>query len=140
MYLLDTNVISELRKPRCDANVKACIGGLPVNSLYISAETVLEIEIGILAINKDLKQAKMLRLWFDDHVLPSFESRIIPIDTKIALQCARLHVPDRKSDRDAWIAASALVHSMIVITRNTADFEGTGVKLINPWLEKTMQK
>ena len=134
IYILDTNVISELRKPSCDANVKGYIASLPINSLYISVVTVLEIEIGILAMNKDLKQAKLLRTWFDGHVLPTFEGRIVPIDTKIAMECARLHVPDRKSNRNAWIAASALVHNMIVVTRNTADFNNSGVNLINPWL------
>lgn len=60
--------------------------------------------------------------------------RLLAVDTAVALQCARLHVPDRLGDRDAMIAATALVHGMTVVTRNMSDFQGSGVTLLNPWL------
>jgi predicted nucleic acid-binding protein len=75
----------------------------------------------------------MLRTWLDRRVLPEFAGRIFPVDTHIAQRCASLHVPDRQAERDALIAATGLVHGMTVVTRNTADFKATGVKLLNPW-------
>jgi len=93
----------------------------------------MEIEIGILRLNKDQAQQDILRKWFEDHVLVAFAERIIPIDESVARVCAKLHVPDMKSDRDALIAATGITHQMTVVTRNTQDFDGTGVKLLNPW-------
>ena len=137
MYLLDTNVVSELRKApsgRADAKVVAWAASVAVPMLFISSITILEIEIGILQIErKDPAQGMLLRGWLENNVLPAFDGRIIAFDTPIARRCAGLHVPDRRSDRDAIIAATALVHGMQVVTRNTADFEATGVLLINPW-------
>jgi hypothetical protein len=66
-------------------------------------------------------------------VLPAYFGRILPIDVQVAVRCGALHVPDRRSDRDALIAATALVHGMTVATRNTSDFQATGVTLLNPW-------
>ena len=71
-------------------------------------------------------------VWFSD-VLPEFAERVLPVDTVVAQRCARLHVPDRRDERDALIAATALVHGMTVVTRNRADFEPTGVGIVNPW-------
>lgn len=137
MYLLDTNIISELRKVKsgkADINVVTWANKQSVSSLYLSAITILEIETGILLIErKDKKQGSALRDWLEGHVIPSFMGRILPIDTAVAQKCAKLHVPDPKSDRDALIAATALVHGMTVVTRNVDDFKGTGVVLINPW-------
>jgi predicted nucleic acid-binding protein len=137
MYLLDTNVVSELRKApsgRADARVVAWAASVAVPMLFISSITILEIEIGILQIErKDPAQGMPLRGWLENNVLPAFDGRIIAFDTSGARRCASLHVPDRRSDRDAMIAATALVHGMQVVTRNTADFEATGVLLINPW-------
>lgn len=137
MYLLDTNVVSELRKApsgRADAKVVAWAASVAVPMLFISSITILEIEIGILQIErKDPAQGMLLRGWLENNVLPAFDGRIIAFDTPIARRCAGLHVPDPRSDRDAIIAATALVHGMQVVTRNTADFEATGVLLINPW-------
>jgi len=137
MYLLDTNVISELRKAgsgKADQNVLAWADNVSASKLYLSVITILELETGILLIERrDKAQGALLRTWLNTHVLPAFSERIIGIDTAIAQACAKLHVPDPRSDRDAMIAATAMVHGMVVVTRNIADFEPTGVKTINPW-------
>ena len=135
MYILDTNVISELRKARkTHPNVKKWAEPLPSASLYISVISVLELEIGILLVDRrDKQQGAILRAWMDGHVLPTFSSRILAIDTAVAQRCATLHVPNPRSDRDALIAATALVHGLTVATRNVADFERTGVGVVNPW-------
>src|SRR5271156_1694659 len=135
MYLLDTNVISELRKAKkANQNVKAWAQPLPSASLYISVISVLELEIGILLIERrDKEQGAILRAWMDRHVLPTFSGRILAIDTAVARRCATLQVPNPRSDRDALIAATALVHGMTVVTRNVADFERMEVDVLNPW-------
>ena len=137
MYLLDTNVVSELRKAgtgKADVNVVAWAAKVLVPSLFLSAISIMELETGILLIERrDGVQGKVLRSWLEHNVLPAFEDRIFAIDTAVARRCAALHVPDRRSDRDALIAATALVHGMTVVTRNVADFDSTGVSLCNPW-------
>ncbi len=137
MFLLDTNVVSELRKAgdgKADASVVAWLSGVDAASFYISAVTLMELELGILRIERrDIPQGTKLRTWMDDHVLPEFSQRTLSVDAPVALRCARLHVPDPRSDRDALIAATALVHGMTVVTRNLADFKSTGVPLLNPW-------
>ncbi|MGA6984243.1 MAG: type II toxin-antitoxin system VapC family toxin [Candidatus Sulfotelmatobacter sp.] len=135
MYILDTNVISELRKARkTHQNVRKWAERVPSASLYISVISVLELEIGILLIaRRDKDQGAILRAWMDRHVLPTFSGRILSIDTDVAQRCAMLHVPNPRSDRDALIAATALVHGLTVATRNVADFERTGVGVVNPW-------
>ena len=139
MFLLDTNVVSELRKAKtgkAHARVAAWATKVPAGSLYLSAITLLELEMGVLQIERrDPTQGAVLRRWFDAHVLPAFAGRVLSVDTAVALQCARLHVPDKLSERDAMIAATALVHGMTVVTRNVADFEPSGVPVLNPWLE-----
>jgi toxin FitB len=135
MFLLDTNVVSELRKGRkADRAVRTWAQPLPAMSLYLSVISILELEIGILLIERrDRKQGGILRAWMDSHVLPAFEGRIVPIDTAIAQRCAALHVPDPRSDRDALIAATALVHGLTVVTRNLNHFQPTGVAVLSPW-------
>lgn len=137
MFLLDTNVISELRKAgdgRADVNVTTWLGAQDAVALFISAITVMELEIGVRRIeHRDHVQGAMLRAWLTARVLPEFEDRVLPVDTAVALRCAGLHVPDPRSDRDALIAATALVHGFTVVTRNTEDFRATGVLLLNPW-------
>ena len=137
MYLLDTNVVSELRKARsrkADANVTAWAASIPPLSLFLSSITILELETGVLLLERrDPTQGGVLRIWLDNYVLPAFAGRILVIDTAIAQRCARLHVPDRRSDRDALIAATALTHGLTVVTRNIADFAPTGVPIIDPW-------
>ena len=135
MYILDTNVISELRKAKkTHPNVKKWAERVPSASLYISVISVLELEIGILLVDRrDNQQGAILRAWMDRHVLPTFSGRILAIDTDVVRRCATLHVPNPRSDRDALIAATALVHGLIVVTRNIADFERAGIGVLNPW-------
>lgn len=136
-YLLDTNVLSELRKIRAgkaDQNVAAWAGNVDAADLFVSAISIMELELGILSIERrDATQGAALRAWLEQHVLPEFAGRTLPVDTAIAQRCARLHVPDKRGERDALIAATALVHGMTVVTRNVADFQSTGVALLNPW-------
>ncbi|MEQ1601302.1 MAG: type II toxin-antitoxin system VapC family toxin [Methylophilaceae bacterium] len=137
MFVLDTNVVSELRKVRfgkADTNVTAWTESVDAADLFVSAITVLELELGVLSIErKDATQGAMLRSWLDQHVLPEFSGRTLPVDTAVAQRCARLHVPDKRGERDALIAATALVHGMTVVTRNVVDFKPTGVAILNPW-------
>lgn len=137
MYLLDTNVVSELRKAKAgkaDRGVAAWASGVPADVLYVSAITILELETGVLLVHRrDPEQGTLLRTWLDQQVLPAFTGRVLAVDTAVAQRCAALHVPDPRSERDALIAATAMVHNMTVVTRNVADFEATGVHLLNPW-------
>jgi predicted nucleic acid-binding protein len=135
MFLLDTNVISELRRPqRANRNVAAWAGSIPLASFFLSTISILEIEIGALRLaRKDPAQGAVVRAWIDGRVLSRFEGRILPVDIGVAQRCARLHVPDPRSERDALIAATALAHGLTMVTRNTAHFEPAGVALLNPW-------
>ena len=137
MFLLDTNVISESRKlhsGRADANVSHWLRTTSPVETFISVFTVFELELGIrLKERQDEAQGKALRRWLEASILPGFMNRILEPDTEVARQCAALHVPDPASDRDAWIAATALKHGLTVVTRNVADFQRTGVNLLNPW-------
>jgi len=137
MFVLDTNVVSELRKVqhgKADTNVKTWAQSVDASDLFVSAITIMELELGVLSIErKDSTQGAMLRSWLERQVLPEFAARTLPVDTAVAQRCARLHVPNKRGERDALIAATALVHGMTVVTRNVADFEHTGVTLVNPW-------
>ena len=139
MFLLDTNVVSELRRPdRADQGVVAWASTIPAASFFLSAISILEIELGALLIaRRDAAQGAVLRAWIDHQLLPRFEARILAVDTVVAQQCARLHVPDPRAERDALIAATAMVHGLTLVTRNVVDFEPTGVALLNPWLPPT---
>jgi toxin FitB len=137
MFLLDTNVVSELRKVRsgkADAHVVRWSESVAAEELYLSTITLQELEIGVLLVERrDSTQGAMLREWFDKQVLPAFAGRILDVDTAVALRSAQLHVPNPRPVRDGLIAATALVHRMTVVTRNIADFELTGVATLNPW-------
>jgi len=137
MYVLDTNVVTELRKVRmgkADPNVASWTEGVDAADLFVSAITIMELELGVLSIErKDANQGAMLRAWLEHQVLPEFSARTLPINSAVALRCARLHVPDKRGKNDALIAATALVHGMTVVTRNVADFQSTGVTILNPW-------
>ena len=137
MFILDTNVISELRKAgdgKADANVIAWLSSVDAGSLYLSAITLMEIELGVLRIERrDPLQGARLRAWVDQRILPEFADRTLPVDLAVALRCAPLHVPNPRPERDAFIAATALVHGMTIVTRNLADFATIGVPLVNPW-------
>ena len=137
MFILDTNVVSELRKirlGRADENVARWADSVDSVDLYLSAVTVQELEMGVLLIERrDPPQGAIFRTWFESHVLPAFAGRILPVDTAVAKRCAALHVPDPRPAMDSLIAATALVHGMTVVTRNEADFQASGVLLFNPW-------
>jgi toxin FitB len=137
MYLLDTNVVSELRKARvgkADARVAAWANSVETADLFISVITVQELEIGVrLSERRDAPQGAVLRGWLDKQVLPAFTGRILAIDLAVAQRSAPLHVPNPRPVRDGLIAATALVHGLIMVTRNVVDFEGTGVTTLNPW-------
>ena len=137
MFLLDTNVISELRKAasgKANRQVTAWAASVQPGLLFLSVITVLELEVGVLLLERrDSSQAALLRRWLDKHVLPSFSGRVLDVDTAVAQRCARLHVPSPRADRDALIAATALVHGMTVVTRNVADFTPLGVSILSPW-------
>jgi predicted nucleic acid-binding protein len=139
MFLLDTNVISELRRPqKANRHVVKWASTVPAASFFLSVISILEIEIGTLQLTrKDPARGELLRTWIDEQILPFFEGRILPIDIDVAQRCAHLHVPDPRPERDALIAATAMVHSLTVVTRNSADFEMAGITLLNPWIQPT---
>ncbi len=136
MFVLDTNVISELRhgKPHQSPEVRAWAGAQPASKLYLSAITILELEMGIQALERrSPPQGSALRVWLMG-VHAAFAGRILPFTEYTAPVCASLHIPDPRSERDAMIAAIAMEHRFTVVTRNTADFVNTGVALVNPWV------
>lgn len=135
MYILDTNVISELRqgKPNPSPEVRAWAAGKPASQLFLSAISILELEKGVLALERRTPpQGSALRAWLTG-VRAAFAGRILPFTDYAATLCAAMHVPNPRSERDAMIAAIALEHGMTVVTRNVADFAGTGVQVINPF-------
>jgi hypothetical protein len=137
VYVLDTNVVSELRKAKAgkaDRHVVAWASSVPAGQLYLSAITVLELEMGVLRIERrDRTQGALMRAWLDGQVMPAFAGRVLAVDAVVALRCARLHVPNRLAERDALVAATALVHGMSVVTRNVSDFAAAKVPLVDPW-------
>jgi len=137
MLLIDTNVVSELRKlgsGNAHPAVAQWARRAPLDQMFLSAVTAMELEIGVMRLERrDAAQARPLRQWLDQMLRPAFAGRILPFGDAEARQCAAFHVPDRRSDRDAMIAATALVRGLAVATRNLRDFEGMGVRLINPW-------
>lgn len=135
MFLLDTNVISELRRPRrTDPRVANWADGVPPADMFLSSVTILELETGALLLaRRDESQGRLIQEWIEDRVLTAFADRILAVDTAVARRCANLHVPDPKPYRDSLIAATALIHGLIVATRNRADFEAMAVPVLNPW-------
>jgi predicted nucleic acid-binding protein len=135
MFILDTNVISELRRAgKAHPSVVQWADARPVTQFFLSVVTILELDLGVHRVmRKDPAQGKVLRHWIDTQILTRFDGRILVIDTAVARQCARLHDPDPRSERDALIAATALVHGMTVVTRNVADFDISGLRVFNPW-------
>ena len=139
MYLLDTNVISELRKAKtgkANPYVVTWASNILPDELFLSAISILELELGVLLIERrDPTQGKLLRTWLNNQVIANFSKRILNIDEKVAKCCAQLHVPNPQPERDALIAATALVHNLTVVTRNVDDFKPTSVITLNPWQE-----
>jgi len=138
MYLLDNNVVSELRKIRlgkADSHVADWADSIDAADLYLSVITIQELEMGVLlAERRDPSQGAVFRAWLNGHVLPAFDGRILAVDLAVAQRSAQLHVPNPRPVRDGLIAATALVHGMMIVTRNVGDFEPTGVSTLNPWV------
>lgn len=135
MFLLDTNVVSEFRRPRrTNPKVAAWADSVPAGEMFLSSITILELETGVLLLGRrDPSQARLIQQWIEDRVLTAFADRILAVDTAVARRCAHLHVPDPRPYRDSLIAATALVHGLIVATRNRVDFEPMAVPVLNPW-------
>jgi predicted nucleic acid-binding protein len=134
-WLLDTNVVSELRRPARDGRALAEWATRQDPSLlFISAMTIVELETGVCRKERsDPRQGAALRRWLDGHVIPTFEGRTLPVDSKVAIRAGSLHVPDPKPSTDALIAATAIVHGLTVVTRNVRDFVSLSVPVVNPW-------
>lgn len=139
MYLLDTNVISESRKmAKGNANqgVMDWLSTVSEHEIFTSAVVMMELERGVLRLErKDIPQGQLLRYWFEQEICPAFQNQILTIDQETARICAKLHIPEHAPENDVWIAASAIQHNFTLVTRNTADFMRTGVKLFNPFRE-----
>ncbi len=136
MYLLDTNVLSELRqgKPQPSPRVLAWAATVPLGAQFISSISVLELEIGVLRLERrDPTQGRPLRHWLTQ-VLQAFQGRVLAVDEAVAMRCAPLHVPNTRPERDALLAATALHHRCTMVTRNARDFEHPGLTILNPWL------
>lgn len=135
MFVLDTNVLSELRagKPNQSPAVRAWAARVRPEEMYLTSISVFEMEAGILRLERrSPPQGQAIRTWFDT-VRGHFAERILPFSADAALICAALHIPDPMSMADSMIAAIALEHGFTVVTRNSADFAASGVKLIDPW-------
>lgn len=135
MYLLDTNVVSELRagKPRQDPAVRDWAARHDAQQCYLSAVSLLELEIGVLRMErKDAAQGSTLRAWFTA-LQQQFAPRSLPFSAATAWRCAAMQVPDLRSFRDSMIAATAQEHGLTLVTRNVADFAGLRLRIVNPW-------
>ena len=135
-YLLDTNVISELRKPAhlIDTAVRGWVAACAPETLFISVITVMELEMGVGRVErKDPVQGRRLRGWLIERVLTAFQDRMLAVDLVVARRAALLHVPDAGAERDTLIAATVMVHGMQIVTRNVGDFPMMGSEIVNPW-------
>lgn len=138
MFVLDTNVVSELRKVRAGKahpGVADWASSVPSGQLFVSSITIHELEHGVLLAERaDPNRGAVLRRWLDESVATAFDQRVLPVDEPVARQAAALHIPDPAPFRDALIGATALVHRMAVVTRNVKDFERfIGLDIVNPW-------
>ena len=133
-YLLDTNVLSEVRRPRGDTKVKRWISSVPAEDLYLSVLTLGEVRRGIdLLGRRDSAQAEVYEAWLIT-VLRYYKHRVLPIDAEAAKEWGRMNVPDPISPVDGLMAATAKVRNMTFVTRNTSDVARTGVRLLDPFV------
>ena len=134
-YLLDTNVVSEMRRPaRLPRVVAAWIGGLEAEALFLSVATLFELEVGVRRLERrDPRRGAILRRWRNGRLAGAFRGRILPVDEDVVDCCAALHVPDPRPLVDSLIAATAIVHKLTLVTRNEFDFAGIPVAVVNPW-------
>lgn len=132
-YLLDTNVLSDARR-QAHPGLNAWLSAQPRADLAISVVSLLEIERGVLLLERrDPAAGVHLRSWLTTDVPAAFAGAILHVDERVARQSARLHVPDPMPEMDALIAATAMVHDLTLVTRNTRDFQRAGVALLDPW-------
>lgn len=136
-WILDTNVLSELKKAGCSQNVRTWVSTRPPWQLYISTVTFAEIRFGINRVTEPDRRHE-LNSWLDTELRPWFAGRVIEIDENVILRWREMVEAGRKSgytfsQPDLFIAASADVHDLCVATRNVADFEPSGVAVVNPW-------
>jgi toxin FitB len=139
MFLLDTNVISESRKlgtSRIDKHAALWFAETDAETTFISVMTVFELERGVRQMERrDAAQGAVLRRWLNDQVMATYENRTLPLTRSVGLICAGLHIPDPKSERDAWIAATAIDADLTLVSRNVDDFANMGIRVINPFDE-----
>jgi len=132
-FLLDTNVISELRKPHPDPGVDRWFAGVDPNDLFLSVLVVGELRQGVERLaRRDPAQAAPLERWLQE-LMSSFTDRLVPITAPIADRWGRLNVPNPLPAIDGLLAATALEHDWTLVTRNEADVVSTGARLLNPW-------
>jgi predicted nucleic acid-binding protein len=133
-FLLDTNILSELRKQsRCDAGVRHWVEGTTGEELFVSVLVLGEIRQGVERIRlRDQNQARTLEKWLQS-ILTEFADRILPVDERVADQWGRLGLRQPVPTLDALLAATALVHDLTVISRDEDGFRNTGVRIINPF-------
>lgn len=132
--LLDTNVVSELRKPRANPNVTQWAETVGKREAFLSVITIREIEAGVMLVERrDSAQGQLLRAWLEEQVLVEYADRLLDVDLAVARRAAAVHVPNPRPERDALIAATALTHGLAVVTRNASDFEPMGVATVDPW-------
>lgn len=137
MYLLDTNIISELKKldsGKIHPQVQRWAYSINLMQTKISVVSIIEIRTGILSLaRKDQAQAASLDNWFTNRLLPAYRTRTLSVDTEVALICAQLHIPAKRPINDAYIAATAIAHNLTPVTRNVRDFQGLPLMLENPF-------
>ena len=137
MYLLDTNIISELKKldsGKIHPQVQRWAYSINLMQTKISVVSIIEIRTGILSLaRKGQAQAASFDNWFTNRLLPAYRTRTLSVDTEVALICAQLHIPTKRPINDAYIAATAIAHNLTLVTCNVRDFQGLPLMLENPF-------
>ena len=136
-WLLDTNILSELRRPRPLPAVVDFVSGKPLERLYVSEVTFAEIRFGIELVTDPGRRSE-IRLWLENRLRPMFENRVLPVTEEILLEWRLIIEAGRKTGHtfghpDVLIAATAVYHDLVVVTRDTSEFVAAGVGVFNPW-------